>query len=105
MVAHVVYTALDSEAATVSKTAMNYIRNEMKVDHFLLADDICMKALEKYGNIADRAVKTLESGCDATLYCEGKLTDMESIMQDIPVLRPQSVERYERSRIRRRSAA
>ncbi len=105
MVAHVVFSALDSEAATVSKTVMNYIRKDMKINHFLLADDICMKALEKYGNLADRAVKTLESGCDATLYCEGKLTDMEQIMQDVPAMTRQSFERYERSRIRRRSAA
>lgn len=105
MVAHVVFSALDSEAATVSKTVMNYIRNDMGVDHFLLADDICMNALEKYGNLADRAVKTLESGCDATLYCAGKLTEMESLMQDVPAMTRKSFDRYERSRIRRRSAA
>ena len=105
MVAHVVFSALDSEAATVSKTVMNYIRKDMGVDHFLLADDICMKALEKYGNLADRAVKTLESGCDATLYCAGKLTEMETLMQDVPAMTRKSFDRYERSRIRRRSAA
>jgi len=54
MVAHIVYTALDDQAATVSKTAMSYIRNELKNDQFLLADDISMKALDKYGNLADR---------------------------------------------------
>lgn len=105
MVAHVVFSALDGEAATVSKTVMNYIRKDMGVGHFLLADDICMKALEKYGNLADRAVKTLESGCDATLYCAGKLTEMESLMQDVPAMTRKSFDRYERSRIRRRSAA
>lgn len=105
MVAHVVFSALDLEAATVSKTVMTYIRKDLGINHFLLADDICMKALEKYGNLADRAVKTLESGCDATLYCEGKLTDMESIMQDVPAMTDQSFKRYERSRIRRRPAA
>lgn len=105
MVAHIIFSALDKEAATVSKTVMDYIRNDMGVNQFLLADDICMKALEKYGNLADRAVKTLESGCDATLYCEGKLTDMEQIMAVTPAMTSQSFERYERSRIRRRSAA
>ncbi len=105
MVAHVVFSALDGEAATVSKTVMDYIRKDMKINHFLLADDICMKALEKYGNLADRAVKTLEAGCDATLYCEGNLTDMESLMQDVPSMTRLSFERYERSRIRRRPAA
>ena len=106
MVAHVVYSALDSEyAATVSKTVMDYIRGDMKVDQFLLADDISMLALEKYGNLADRARKTLESGCDATLYCAGILTEMEQVMADVPPLTDISFERYERSNIRRRSAA
>ena len=106
MVAHIIYTALDSEyAATVSTKVVNYIRNDMKVDQFLLADDISMLALEKYGNLADRAVKTLESGCDATLYCAGILTEMEQVMAETPPLTQVSFERYERSNIRRRSAA
>ena len=106
MVAHVVYAALDPDnPATVSKAVMTYIRQEMGVDQFLLADDISMLALEKCGNLADRARKTLESGCDATLYCAGKLTEMEQVMADVPPLGEKSFERYERSNIRRRSAA
>ena len=106
MVAHIIYTALDPQlAATVSKTAIDYIRKDIGYDQFMLADDISMLALEKYGNLADRAIKTLESGCDATLYCQGNLTEMESIMQVVPKLRPDSLEKYERSRIRRRQAA
>ena len=106
MVAHIIYSALDNElAATVSKTVMSYIRNDMKVDQFLLADDISMLALEKYGNLADRAIKTLDAGCDATLYCAGNLKEMEQVMVDVPPLTQASFERYERSNIRRRSAA
>ncbi len=106
MVAHIVFSALDSEyAATVSHKVMQYIREDMGCDQFLLADDISMKALDKYGNLADRAVKTLAAGCDATLYCAGILTEMEDIMRDVPVMTSQSKTRYERSRIRRRSAA
>jgi beta-N-acetylhexosaminidase len=106
MVAHVVYSALDKEApATVSKAVMGYLRKNLGINQFLLADDIGMNALEKYGNLADRAVKTLEAGCDATLYCAGRLTEMEEIMRDIPDMTTKSFDRYERSRIRRRSAA
>ena len=98
MVAHVVYSALDNQApASVSPSAIAYIRNELGVDQFLLADDISMKALEKYGNLADRAVKTLESGCDATLYCAGILTEMEEIMRVVPDMTAKSFDRYERS--------
>lgn len=106
MVAHVIYTALDNQnPATVSPAAIAYIRKEMGVKQFLLADDISMKALEKCGNLADRAVKTLEAGCDATLYCAGILKEMEEIMAVIPPMTEKSFERYERSSIRRRSAA
>jgi len=55
MVAHVTYSALDSDPATISKPVIDYIRTEMKNDQFLLADDISMKALDKYGNLADHA--------------------------------------------------
>ncbi|MEM6812069.1 MAG: glycoside hydrolase family 3 N-terminal domain-containing protein [Pseudomonadota bacterium] len=105
MVAHIKYPALSALPATISKEAIEYIRGTMNIDQFLIADDISMKALEEYGNLADRARKTLESGCDTTLYCSGLLTEMESIMADIPAMSDQSFERYERSRIRRRSAA
>ncbi|NQZ13200.1 MAG: beta-N-acetylhexosaminidase [Alphaproteobacteria bacterium] len=106
MAAHVVYKALDSDAAaTVSKTAIDTIRRDIGFQGFLLADDISMKALDNIGNLAERAVKTLDAGCDATLYCAGKLNEMKEIMQDVPPLRPESLSRYERSRIRRRSAA
>ena len=104
--AHVVYKALDSDAAaTVSKPAIDTIRRDIGFQGFLLADDISMKALDNIGNLAERAVKTLDAGCDATLYCAGKLNEMKEIMQDVPPLRPESLSRYERSRNRRRSAA
>ena len=105
MVAHVSYAALDTLPATISKPTMDYIRQDMKNDQFLIADDISMKALDKHGNLADRAVKTLAAGCDALLYCDSKLNEMEDIMQVVPSMTEQSFERYDRTRIRRRSAA
>jgi beta-N-acetylhexosaminidase len=106
MVAHIIYTAIDPDLClTVSKGGMNYLRKELKIDHFLLPDDISMLALEKYGNLADRAVKTLEAGADATLYCAGKQTEMEEVMAVVPPMTDESFNRYERSTVRRRSAA
>ena len=106
MVAHIIYSALDDKnPASVSEIVMEYVRDDMGINQFLLADDISMAALEEYGNLADRAVKTLAAGCDATLYCHGKLTEMEQIMPVVPEMSELSFERYERSRIRRRSAA
>jgi beta-N-acetylhexosaminidase len=106
MVAHVVYTALDEEApATVSNVAIEAIRQDIGYDGLLLADDISMKALDKFGTLSERAVKTLDAGCDATLYCAGILNEMKEIMQVVPSMRADSLKRYERSRLRRRSAA
>jgi len=123
MMAHVIYSALDSEyAASVSQKVIRYLREDMKMDQFLIADDISMLALKKYGNLADRAIKTLESGCDATLYCGNifkdnsggvfgnsestqMLNEMEQVMAVIPPMTEASFDRYERSNIRRRSAA
>jgi beta-N-acetylhexosaminidase len=106
MVAHVIYEALDSDnPASVSKDVMRYIRDEMGIDQFLIADDISMKALDKVGNLGDRAVKTLEAGCDATLYCAGILTEMKEIMAVIPAMTEKAYDRYDRSRVSRRSAA
>jgi len=106
MVAHVVYTALDeSLPATISKDAINAIRADIGFDGLLIADDISMKALDKFGTLSDRAIKTLDAGCDATLYCAGKLNEMKEIMQVVPPMRADSLKRYERSRLRRRSAA
>lgn len=106
MVAHVVYSALDSKnPATVSKAVISYIRREMGVNQLLLADDISMKALDKVGKLGDRAVKTLEAGCDVTLYCAGILNEMKEIMAVIPAMTEASYDRYDRSRISRRSAA
>jgi len=78
---------------------MNYIRNDMGIDQLLLADDISMKALDSVGNLGDRAVKTLEAGCDATLYCAGILNEMEEIMAVTPAMTDKAYERFERSRI------
>ncbi|NCO04327.1 MAG: glycoside hydrolase family 3 protein [Alphaproteobacteria bacterium] len=106
MVAHVVYTALDeSLPATISKPVIHAIRKTIGFDGFLIADDISMKALDKFGNLGQRAIKTLEAGCDATLYCDGKLNEMKEIMRVVPPMRVNSLNRYDRSRLRRRSAA
>lgn len=105
MSAHVIYTAIDPALpASISPTVTCLIRKNLKFGGFLIGDDLSMKALDTHGNLADRVRKTLAAGADAALYCAGRLEEMEEIADATPPLRPESMERYERSRIRRRPA-
>lgn len=106
MVSHIIYDAIDpKDPASISPKVIEIIRQEIGFSGLLLSDDLCMDALKKYGNPAERVAKTLEAGMDIALYCAGKLEDMREIAKDSMPLRPESMERYERSRIRRRPAA
>jgi len=76
MTAHVVYSAIDSQAATLSPRLIDeIIRRKIGFDGVLVSDDIGMRALD--GRIADRVEKALSAGCDLALHCSGILDEME----------------------------
>lgn len=105
MVSHIIYTAVDNEhPASVSAKVTDLIRNELGFNGLLVSDDLCMKALERYGSPADRVAKTLEAGLDIALYCAGHLNEMEDIAKACPPLREESLKRFDASRIRRPAA-
>ncbi len=81
MMAHVIYESIDSKhPASVSETVISEIvRKEIGFQGLLLSDDLSMKALDKYGDVADRAFGSLQAGCDLALYCAGDLPEMEKI--------------------------
>lgn len=94
MTAHVIYTALDKEVpATLSKTVIDYIRNDIGFDGFLICDDMMMGALAQYGTPRQIARKILKAGCDAVLHCNGILSDMEKLSPHIPDLTDQAQKR------------
>lgn len=99
MVAHIIYTALDPDLpATLSKTIINdIIRKEIGFESLLFSDDLDMKALENYGSIADRAILSLQAGCDLALYCWAKLDVMERLAADLPPLSAKGWNRWHRS--------
>ena len=102
MVSHIIYTAIDPEhPASVSAKVTDLIRNDLEFNGLLVSDDLCMKALERYGSPADRVAKTLEAGLDIALYCAGHLAEMEEIAKACPPLREESLKRFDASRIRR----
>jgi beta-N-acetylhexosaminidase len=69
MSAHVVYTALDTRPATLSKVASTELRAAIGFDGVLLSDDLEMRAIAARWSVEDAAVLAVAAGCDALLIC------------------------------------
>ncbi|MAR57002.1 MAG: beta-N-acetylhexosaminidase, partial [Rickettsiales bacterium] len=68
MTAHITYDALDSELpATLSPTAIDYIRHKLGFKGLLMSDDISMKALQ--GDLGSLSKDMIAAGCDLVLLC------------------------------------
>ncbi len=93
MVAHAVYPALDREARPASLSGpivTDLLRGRLGFDGVAVADDLGMRALEPWGDLADRAEAALDAGCDLLPVCH----DLEEA--------PAVAERLERRTLRRR---
>lgn len=91
MTAHIIYDALDAESpATLSSTAIKFIRHDIGFKGILMSDDICMKALhmninyeikdEYLSNLKLVAQQSLEAGCDIVLHCSGDIEEMRVVV-------------------------
>jgi len=81
MTAHIIYKDIDADQpATLSKKVINdIIRKKIGFNGLIMTDDISMKAIKI--SVADAAVKSLDSGCDLVLHCNGNMKEMESIAE------------------------
>ena len=86
MMAHVIYTAWDSERpASLSPTVIGgIVRERIGFDGFLMTDDLGMHALS--GDFGTRAASAIAAGCDVALHCSGEMAEMEAIAAAVPVL-------------------
>lgn len=85
MTAHIKYSSIDSDnCTTMSKKAIDVIRNEIGFKNILMSDDLSMKALK--GSFFDRTKKSLESGCDLILHCNGDMVEMKEINTALPLI-------------------
>ena len=86
MVAHVVYTAWDSELpASLSPTVIrSIIRDRIGFDNLLMTDDLGMHALT--GDMGSRAARAVAAGCDIALHCSGDMDEMKSVAAAVPQL-------------------
>lgn len=103
MTAHVVFPALDDAPVSVSKKAIDYLRRELGVVGPIIPDAIEMDALG--GTLAERAVATLDAGCDAVLHCSGKLDDMKHIAAALPTISADALARFTAAKAARGSVS
>lgn len=107
MSAHIVYPALDADhPATLSeKVIRDVIRSDIGFEGILVGDDLDMKALDAYGGAADKALASLNAGCDLALYCAGEMANMEELAAHLPEISPQTLARLKRAEESGRVAA
>ncbi len=78
MTAHILYEAIDAHnPATLSRAAINLIRNEIGFHGLIMSDDLCMKALN--APVDELAISSLQVGCDIVLHCNGEFNEIVSI--------------------------
>ncbi|SMY09647.1 glycoside hydrolase family 3 N-terminal domain-containing protein [Flavimaricola marinus] len=94
MTAHIVMEAIDPDLpATVSPKVMQVIRDQIGFDGLMMTDDISMEALS--GSVAERCAASIAAGCDLVLHSNGKLAEMEAVVEASGSMTPAAVARGE----------
>ncbi len=98
MSAHIIFENLDKDkpASLSSKIISQYIRGEIGFNGILIGDDLDMKALDIYGSASQKAIDSINAGCDLALYCAGDIKVMEELASDLPKLSDITLERLGR---------
>ncbi|MEK6734516.1 MAG: glycoside hydrolase family 3 N-terminal domain-containing protein, partial [Pseudomonadota bacterium] len=82
MTAHIIYTALDPiNPITISKKAIDYLRNELEFKGLIISDDINMKALK--GSLSSLTKEIFNAGCDLVLHCNGNLEEIKEVLRSL----------------------
>ena len=80
MTAHVIFSAIDNELpVTLSKKAIDYIKNHIGFQGLISTDALDMGALR--GNISNVTKQASEAGCDLLLYCKPNLLEIKNVLQ------------------------
>ncbi len=78
MTAHVLYQNIAPEIATFSSFWLKQVlREQMGYQGLIFSDDLLMKATDASGNMATRANKALDAGCDVLLLCNNDAAVLE----------------------------
>jgi beta-N-acetylhexosaminidase len=104
MTAHVRYLALDPDLpATLSPSIIGLIRTLIGFDGLVMSDDLSMAALQ--GDLGALARRSLAAGCDLVLHCNGRLPEMEAVVDAAGRLGPDARMRAGRAIAARRPPA
>jgi beta-N-acetylhexosaminidase len=97
MTGHVVYDVWDDQhTATMSTYVLNnIIRQNIGFDGLLMSDDLDMNALQ--GDVATRALRCVEAGCDLALNCWGRFDEMVAIADILPEITTAARTRLDRA--------
>ena len=97
MTAHILLPQLDKDnpATQSHKIIKGLIRREIGFEGLLISDSIDMKALK--GNTIDKALKSLEAGCDSICYCLGNIDELEALARYCPQLSDEAMERLDKA--------
>jgi len=97
MMAHVVYTAWDTErpASQSPIVIADVVRQRIGFDGFLMSDDTGMEALK--GTPGQRAAACVAAGCDVALPCNGVLADNLDVAEHIGEISLEGAERLARA--------
>jgi beta-N-acetylhexosaminidase len=102
MVAHVLYTAVDSVPASFSRRWIEgLLRTELEFGGLVFADDLTMGGAAAVGDLAARAQRALAAGCDVLPVCNDR-PGVQRLLQQLKVpIDPASQLRLVRMRGRR----
>lgn len=97
MTGHVIYDVWDDQnTATMSRFVIdNIIRGKVGFDGLLMSDDLDMNALQ--GDVATRALRCVEAGCDLALNCWGRFDEMVAIANILPEMTDAARARLDRA--------
>jgi len=82
MIAHVVYSQVDSLPAGYSEIWLkDILRNELGYGGTVFSDDLGMHAAKSVGTLKDRTQLCLQAGCDLVLVCHPQ--DVETLLTEL----------------------
>ena len=73
MAGHVVFPAVDSRPASLSRRWITgVLRNDLHFHGCVFTDDLSMAGAARFGSAADRTAQALAAGCDVVLICNDR---------------------------------
>ncbi|OPZ76628.1 MAG: Beta-hexosaminidase [Alphaproteobacteria bacterium ADurb.Bin438] len=85
MMSHIIYSEIDNKnPATLSKKIRKFIKEELGFSGLIMSDDFSMQALTNFESSFEvLAEKSLKTGVDIVLHCNGNMEEMVKIAPNI----------------------